>query len=95
MRIEHLAAIARMSPSSFHQHFKTLTSMTPLQYQKQLRLLRARHLMTDGNVNVSDAAYQVGYESASQFSREYARMFGMPPKRDVVEHGAPPLERVI
>jgi AraC-like DNA-binding protein len=92
MRIEQLAAVAHMSPSSFHQHFKTLTSMTPLQYQKQLRLLKARHLMTDSNINVSDAAYQVGYESASQFSREYARMFGVPPKRDAVELRTMPQE---
>ncbi|MFA5956144.1 AraC family transcriptional regulator N-terminal domain-containing protein [Hyphomicrobium sp.] len=92
VRIDELASIAHMSPSSFHQHFKTLTSMTPLQYQKQLRLLRARHLMSDGNIHVSDAAYQVGYESASQFSREYARMFGTPPKRDAVELRAAPYE---
>ncbi|MDE1992359.1 MAG: AraC family transcriptional regulator [Rhizobiaceae bacterium] len=85
IRIEQLAAVARMSPSSFHQHFKTLTSMTPLQYQKQLRLLEARRLMTTGSSNVAGAAYQVGYESASQFSREYARMFGAPPKRAVME----------
>lgn len=85
IRIEQLAAVARMSPSSFHQHFKTLTSMTPLQYQKQLRLLEARRLMTAGDINVAGAAYQVGYESASQFSREYARMFGTSPKRDVVD----------
>ncbi len=95
IRIEELADVARMSPSSFHQHFKTLTSMTPLQYQKQLRLLRARHLMTDNNIHVSDAAYQVGYESASQFSREYARMFGTPPKRDALDLKAAPLERAL
>ncbi|MDL2407662.1 AraC family transcriptional regulator [Rhizobium calliandrae] len=85
MRIEQLADAARMSPSSFHQHFKTLTSMTPLQYQKQMRLLEARRLMVAGSANVENAAYQVGYESASQFSREYARMFGAPPKRDVAQ----------
>jgi AraC-like DNA-binding protein len=85
LRIEQLAAAARMSPSSFHQHFKTLTSMTPLQYQKQMRLLEARRLMVAGSANVESAAYQVGYESASQFSREYTRMFGAPPKRDVAE----------
>jgi AraC-like DNA-binding protein len=73
-----------MSASTFHQHFKTLTSMSPLQYQKQLRLLEARRLMAEG-VNVSIAAYQVGYESASQFSREYSRMFGTSPKRDTEE----------
>ncbi|TCR63525.1 AraC family transcriptional regulator [Bosea sp. BK604] len=85
VRIEQLAAAARMSPSSFHQHFKTLTGMTPLQYQKQLRLLEARRLMVAVGSNVTNAAYEVGYESASQFSREYARMFGAPPRRDVVE----------
>lgn len=82
VRVEELAHAAGMSASSFHQHFKALTSMTPLQYQKQLRLLEARRLMLTGNANVSSAAYQVGYESASQFSREYARMFGDAPKRD-------------
>lgn len=90
LRIEELAEAARMSPSSFHQHFKTLTSMTPLQYQKQLRLLEARRLMAAEAVNVANAAYQVGYESPSQFSREYARMFGAPPKRDVAGQRAAP-----
>ena len=71
-----------MSASSFHEHFKSLTSMTPLQYQKQLRLLEARRLMLTGDANVSSAAHPVGCESASQFSREYARMFGDAPKRD-------------
>jgi AraC-like DNA-binding protein len=85
VRVEELAAAARMSVSSFHQHFKTLTSMTPLQYQKQLRLLEARRLMTADGANVSAAAYRVGYESASQFSREYSRMFGAAPKRDAME----------
>jgi AraC-like DNA-binding protein len=85
IRIEELAAAARMSPSSFHQHFKTLTSMTPLQYQKHLRLLEARRLMRVDGANASSAAYQVGYESPSQFSREYSRMFGIAPKRDALE----------
>lgn len=85
IRIDELASVARMSPSSFHAHFKSLTSMTPLQYQKQLRLLEARRLMAAGEINVAGAAYQVGYESASQFSREYTRMFGTPPKRDVID----------
>ncbi len=76
-------AVAQMSPSAFHRQFKALTSMTPLQYQKQLRLLEARHLMVAGTANVEAAAYRVGYESASQFSREYARMFGAPPRRDI------------
>lgn len=85
IRVEELAAAARMSPSSFHQHFKTLTSMTPLQYQKNLRLLEARRLMMVDGANASSAAYRVGYESASQFSREYSRMFGIAPKRDALE----------
>jgi len=81
--IDELAAAAKMSPSSFHQHFKALTSLTPLQYQKQLRLLEARRLMLADAVTATTAAYRVGYESPSQFSREYARMFGAPPRRDV------------
>lgn len=85
VRVEELAQAAGMSASSFHQHFKALTSMTPLQYQKQLRLLEARRLMLTDGANVSSAAYQVGYESASQFSREYARKFGAAPKRDATE----------
>ncbi|MEH1832793.1 MAG: AraC family transcriptional regulator [Nostoc sp.] len=83
MRVEDLAEQASMSPSSFHRHFKEVTSMSPLQYQKQLRLLAARHLMLAENFDAVDAAYQVGYESPSQFSREYARMFGAPPVKDI------------
>lgn len=83
LRVEQLAEAAWMSPSSFHQHFKKLTSMTPLQYQKQLRLLEARRLLVAGTATVAEAAYRVGYESASQFSREYSRMFGISPKRSV------------
>jgi AraC-like DNA-binding protein len=82
VRIEELAAIAQMSASAFHRQFKALTSLTPLQYQKQLRLLEARRLMISSDVNVEAASFQVGYESPSQFSREYVRMFGTPPKRD-------------
>lgn len=81
--VDELAAAAKMSPSSFHQHFKALTSLTPLQYQKQLRLLEARRLMLADAVTATTAAYRVGYESPSQFSREYSRMFGAPPRRDV------------
>ncbi|WP_413739028.1 AraC family transcriptional regulator N-terminal domain-containing protein [Sodalis sp. RH21] len=83
MPIEELAAIAQLSPSAFHRQFKALTAMTPLQYQKQLRLLEARHLLVSGAANAETAAFQVGYESPSQFSREYARMFGAPPRRDI------------
>lgn len=81
--MEELALIAQMSPSALHRHFKALTSMTPLQYQKQLRLLEARRLMVADSANVETAAFEVGYESPSQFSREYSRMFGRPPRRDI------------
>lgn len=83
MRIEDLARRVKMSTSSFHQHFKQVTSISPLQYQKQLRLLEARRLMLSENFDAIAAAYQVGYESPSQFSREYSRMFGAPPMRDI------------
>ncbi|MEH2418565.1 AraC family transcriptional regulator [Nostoc sp.] len=83
MRVEELAGQGSMSPSSFHHHFKSVTSMSPLQYQKQLRLLEARRLILAENSNAANAAYQVGYESQSQFSREYSRMFGAPPIRDI------------
>ncbi|MCX4161607.1 MULTISPECIES: AraC family transcriptional regulator [Paraburkholderia] len=85
VRIEQLASTVRMSPSSFYQHFKLLTSLTPIQYQKQLRLLEARRLMVEDGASVTGSAYRVGYESVSQFSREYARMFGTPPKRDIAD----------
>ncbi len=80
--VEELAAVAHLSPSAFHRQFKLLTSMTPLQYQKQLRLLEARRLMTSGTANAETAARRVGYESPSQFSREFSRMFGTAPRRD-------------
>jgi AraC-like DNA-binding protein len=83
IRIDELASIAKMSPSAFHRQFKAITAMTPLQYQKQLRLLEARRLIVAEAANVETAAFQVGYESPSQFSREYSRMFGAPPRRDV------------
>lgn len=83
LRVEELAREARMSTSSFHQHFKHLTAMSPLQYQKQLRLTEARRLMLSDDLDAATAAYRVGYESASQFSREYSRLFGQPPARDV------------
>jgi len=83
MRVEDLALAANMSPSSFHRHFKEVTSMSPLQYQKQLRLLEARHRMLAENADATHTAYQVGYESPSQFSREYSRMFGAPPMKDI------------
>ena len=81
--IERLASLSNMSRSSLHHHFKTLTAMTPLQYQKQLRLHEARRLMLTINTDAASAAHRVGYESPSQFNREYRRMFGAPPGRDV------------
>jgi AraC-like DNA-binding protein len=83
IRVEDLASMANMSPSSFHQHFKAVTAMSPVQYQKRLRLTEARHLLLAENADAASAAYRVGYQSVSQFSREYARMFGAPPMRDV------------
>lgn len=84
VRMEELAAIAGMSPTAFHRQFKAVTAMTPLQYQKQLRLIEARRLMFSEAMNAETAAFTVGYESPSQFSREYARRFGTAPRRDVV-----------
>lgn len=83
LRVADLAEQASMSPSSFHHHFKQVTSMSPLQYQKQIRLLEARRLMLAENYNAITAADRVGYESPSQFSREYARLFGAPPVQDI------------
>lgn len=80
--IPDLAGTAGMSASSFHQHFKSVTGTTPLQYQKDLRLIEARSLLRSVTRSVSDAAYAVGYESATQFSRDYSRKFGTPPSRD-------------
>ncbi|SAI12199.1 araC family transcriptional regulator [Bordetella ansorpii] len=82
LRVEDLAREVHMSVSSFHHHFKAVTAMSPLQYQKQLRLQEARRIMFMGGVDVSLAANLVGYESASQFSREYSRLFGASPMRD-------------
>lgn len=83
LRVEEMAQLAQMSPSSFYQHFRQLTSMSPLQYQKYLRLIKARQLLFTSNLDAAKVASQVGYESASQFSREYSRLFGAPPKRDI------------
>ncbi|WP_260928619.1 AraC family transcriptional regulator [Novosphingobium sp. 9] len=85
VRVEDMAAVARMSASAFHRHFKALTAMSPLQYQKRLRLLEARRLMVARAFNVETACFEVGYESPSQFSRDYSRLFGAAPKRDVAE----------
>ncbi|MNY04132.1 HTH-type transcriptional regulator CdhR [compost metagenome] len=83
LRIEALAAHVQMSPSRFHRHFRALTAMSPLQFQKWLRLNEARRLMLAEGIDASSASFQVGYESPSQFSREYGRLFGAPPRRDV------------
>jgi AraC-like DNA-binding protein len=83
LRIDKLARTVRMSPSSLHQHFKTVTTMSPLQYQKRLRLEEARRLMLSQSMDAASASHHVGYQSPSQFSREYRRVFGEPPRRDV------------
>ena len=83
MKVEELAGLANMSVSSFHQHFKSVTSMSPLQYQKALRLQEARHLMLSTAMDGSTASRQVGYLSASQFSRDYSRFFGSAPTKDI------------
>ncbi len=83
LRTEELAAIAGMSVPSFHRHFKAVTSLSPLQYQKTLRLQAARRLLVSSS-DTAQAAFSVGYESASQFSREYSRLFGISPLKDAV-----------
>jgi len=83
LRMEELAAVARMGVSTLHHQFRALAAMSPLQYQKQLRLQAARQRMLMDGMDATGAAYEVGYESVSQFSREYSRLFGQPPIRDV------------
>ena len=83
LRIDNLATQVNMSISTFHHHFRALTAMSPLQYQKWLRLNEARRLMLAERLDATTAAFQVGYESPSQFSREYSRLFGAPPLRDI------------
>jgi AraC-like DNA-binding protein len=83
LRIEYLAQELGMSVSSFHHHFKAVTAMSPLQFQKQLRLQEARRLMLGENLDATSAAYRVGYNDASHFNREYKSVFGVPPMRDV------------
>jgi AraC-like DNA-binding protein len=85
LRVEELAAMARMGVSTLHHQFRSLTAMSPLQYQKQLRLHVARERMLSEGLDAASAAFEVGYESASQFSREYSRFFGQPPMRDIKE----------
>lgn len=83
LRIEELAETANMGISTFHRVFKDVTAMSPIQFQKQIRLQEARRLLLSESADAADVAFRVGYESASQFSREYARMFGSPPKADI------------
>lgn len=83
--VERLASIAGMSSSTFHQHFRSVTSLSPLQFQKRLRLLEARRLMQAEGLPPAKAAYAVGYESIPQFTREYRRLFGLPPAREIAE----------
>lgn len=88
--VERLAAAAAMSVTAFHKHFKHMISLTPGQYQKRLRLIEARRLMLDEGFSASSAAFEVGYESVSQFTREYARLFKAPPKRDILRARSKP-----
>ncbi|MEG4806007.1 helix-turn-helix domain-containing protein [Microcoleus sp. F8-D3] len=83
IEIESIARELGMSVSGFHRHFKSVTAMSPLQFQKQLRLQEARRLILGENLDASSAAYRVGYDDASHFNREYKRLFGAPPMRDV------------
>ncbi len=97
LRVEELAQLANMGVSTLHHHFRMLTAMSPLQYQKQLRLQSARSLMLNNGLDAASAAFEVGYESATQSNREYSRFFGQPPMRDVralLSPGAPKLESV-
>jgi AraC-like DNA-binding protein len=92
LRVEDLADIAGMGTSTFHHHFRAITAMSPLQYQKQLRLQAARGRMLVDGLDAASAAFEVGYESASQFNREYSRLFGQPPMRDIRTLRPPALE---
>ena len=83
VKMEELASKAGLSLSAFHNHFRAMTAMSPLQYQKRMRLNEARRLMLTEHFDASRAAFKVGYESPSQFSREYSRQFGAPPTRDI------------
>jgi AraC-like DNA-binding protein len=93
-RVEPLAAMTGMSVAAFYWHFKAVTAMTPIQYQKRLRLLKARRLLIFEPRDTAAIAFSVGYESASQFSREYARMYGLPPVRDVARFKTPASRRI-
>lgn len=89
LSVPDLARTAGMSASSFHEHFKSVTGTTPLQYQKALRLIEARALITERAASVAQAAFAVGYESPTHFSRDYARKFGRPPSREARAHATP------
>jgi AraC-like DNA-binding protein len=98
LHVQDLAQIASMGVSTLHHHFRMLTSMSPLQYQKHLRLQSARNLMLNNGLDAASAAFEVGYESPTQFNREYSRFFGQPPMRDIralISPGAPKLESVV
>ena len=86
LRVEELASVAQMGVSTLHHHFRSLTAMSPLQYQKRMRLHAARMRMMTEGLDAASAAFEVGYESASQFNREYSRLFGQPPMRDIKAH---------
>src|SRR5207248_6720806 len=88
LRVDSLARHVGLSPSAFHLHFRNVTALSPLQYQKRLRLQEARRLMLGEGIDAAEAAFRVGYESPSQFGREYLRLFGAPPRRDVAALGA-------
>ena len=88
-RVELLAAMSGLSVAAFYRHFRAVTAMTPIQYQKKLRLLKARRILLFEPRDAAAVAFSVGYESASQFSREYARMYGLPPVRDVARFRTP------
>lgn len=95
IRIEHLAELAGMSETSLHRHFKAVTLMSPLQFQKQVRLQEARNrLLSDGR-DIAGVGFSVGYDSPSQFSREYSRQFGRPPGRDLDHLRAQPMQAVV
>jgi AraC-like DNA-binding protein len=85
IKVEALAEMAALSVSAFHRHFKAVTALSPLQYQKRIRLLHARSQLISGQGSATSIAFSVGYESPNQFSREYARLFGLPPSRDLVK----------
>ena len=94
LHIDDLATQVNMSTSTFHHHFRAVTAMSPLQYQKWLRLNEARRLMLTDRLDAANAAFQVGYESPSQFSREYSRLFGNSPLRDITSLRQAPADEV-